>query len=965
MAWKSSSSTHAGLISNLCQGNVITNARVRDTMAAIDRAIFVPDAAVAYEDSPQRWVQFNATISAPHMHAMSLDLLTNHLRPGARVLDIGSGSGYLTCAMAIMVGETGTVVGIEHVAELTTMAISNLSKVPQVPRICTMLAGDCRSGHAALAPYDVIYVGAAIAEVPQAWLEQLAIGGRLLVPVRILCSPFPDISCGSLSHRSIVLCANRGQVGPNGGSQKLLSYIREGPNEFKTVAHSGVRFSSIIDISQQLPDYNARAAFEAAAPIHRRHNEAVRKVLEDRVAEDEVTEDRVAAKLAEAVAAVATSKQKHERLVGALCDRGVITTARVRHAMTAVDRAIFVPDVDIAHDDRPQRFPQFNANVSAPHMHASSLELLANHLRPGARVLDIGSGSGYLTCAMAIMVGETGTVVGIEHVAELTTMAISNLSKVPQVPRICTMLTVDCRAGHAALAPYDVIYVGAAIAEVPQAWLEQLAIGGRLLVPVGPDGGNQKLVSIDRTGQKQYNTTEYSGVRFGSIVDIAQQLPQYDVRAATDAAAAVQQRHNDAVRKVRQDRVAAEAAVKAEEERKRTEALRQQQVAAAKLKAEQEAAAQKKAAEDEKKAQEAAAKRRAEEEAMAKRKREQEAAAKKKADEEAAAKKRAEAEAEQKALEEGRKRQEEQRRLAAKTATVEAALSQLTSAQQLQSLIAMRLALDVARQLVTDYESDVTAQQLVQRLCTAMRQTSSGMIDLAARSLQQAMAAEVVTVDGLSQTMDDVVAALTDEQVSADPALPDLLAQCRMLLSALRLRTQKPSATQWNTEELLLVIRALSRPDSEFELSQEDVVRVETVFRAKKVKGTSIADLDPETLQQMLKGMEKFERTRLYKMLKELLPPSTSSAAAPPAALPAAPSPPPPAPLPPPPTPPTPPPASLPAPTEVPILAQPAMLPKSPSPPPVPADDHAFADAAGSPFAASVRQNHLTGFENV
>ncbi len=60
------------------------------------------------------------------MHAMSLELLINHLRPGARVLDIGSGSGYLSCVMAILVGEAGSVVGVEHVAELTTLAIGNM-----------------------------------------------------------------------------------------------------------------------------------------------------------------------------------------------------------------------------------------------------------------------------------------------------------------------------------------------------------------------------------------------------------------------------------------------------------------------------------------------------------------------------------------------------------------------------------------------------------------------------------------------------------------------------------------------------------------------------------------------------------------------------------------------------------------------------------------------------------------------
>ena len=62
--------------------------------------------------------------------------------------------------------------------------------------------------------------------------------------------------------------------------------------EFKRVSHSCVRFGSIVDLSDQLPGYNAAAAIEAAAPFHGRHNEAVRKVREDRLAAAEAEEER-------------------------------------------------------------------------------------------------------------------------------------------------------------------------------------------------------------------------------------------------------------------------------------------------------------------------------------------------------------------------------------------------------------------------------------------------------------------------------------------------------------------------------------------------------------------------------------------------------------------------------------------------------------------------------------------------
>ena len=57
------------------------------------------DKAFAYVDAPSP-IGFNATISAPHMHASALELLRGHLFPGARVLDVGSGTGYLTACMA-------------------------------------------------------------------------------------------------------------------------------------------------------------------------------------------------------------------------------------------------------------------------------------------------------------------------------------------------------------------------------------------------------------------------------------------------------------------------------------------------------------------------------------------------------------------------------------------------------------------------------------------------------------------------------------------------------------------------------------------------------------------------------------------------------------------------------------------------------------------------------------------------
>ncbi|KAH9924834.1 Pcmt1-prov protein [Amylocystis lapponica] len=132
----------------------------RQAMSKVDRANYVYNKASAYEDLPQP-IGHGATISAPHMHAHTVENLLPLLCPGARVLDIGSGSGYLVADGA------GTVVGIEHVPELVDW----------------MVAGDGRKGYPDAGPYDVIHVGAAAPTMPAELVEQLACPGRMFIPV--------------------------------------------------------------------------------------------------------------------------------------------------------------------------------------------------------------------------------------------------------------------------------------------------------------------------------------------------------------------------------------------------------------------------------------------------------------------------------------------------------------------------------------------------------------------------------------------------------------------------------------------------------------------------------------------------------------------------------------------------------------------------------------------------------------
>jgi len=154
-------------------------------MRKVERAHYAP--SHPYEDAPQT-LGHRATISAPHMHASACESLLNHLQPGSRVLDIGSGSGYLTAVFANLVGPSGIVVGIDHIQPLVDMATTNMAKSDQGRRMLEsgqvkFLLGDGRKGWAEGAPYDAIHVGAAAAEHHSELTEQLKAPGRLFVPV--------------------------------------------------------------------------------------------------------------------------------------------------------------------------------------------------------------------------------------------------------------------------------------------------------------------------------------------------------------------------------------------------------------------------------------------------------------------------------------------------------------------------------------------------------------------------------------------------------------------------------------------------------------------------------------------------------------------------------------------------------------------------------------------------------------
>jgi protein-L-isoaspartate(D-aspartate) O-methyltransferase len=151
--------------------------RVLAAMATVPRHEFVPAALVerAYEDSPLP-IGHGQTISQPYVVALMAELAAPD--PGSRVLEIGTGCGYQAAVLAVLARE---VVTIEIVASLAREAAERLAALGYAN--VRVRHGDGHRGAPDVAPFDAILVAAAPEHVPAALLDQLAPGGRLVLPV--------------------------------------------------------------------------------------------------------------------------------------------------------------------------------------------------------------------------------------------------------------------------------------------------------------------------------------------------------------------------------------------------------------------------------------------------------------------------------------------------------------------------------------------------------------------------------------------------------------------------------------------------------------------------------------------------------------------------------------------------------------------------------------------------------------
>ncbi len=157
----------------------IRNEAVLNAMAAVPRHVFVEEALAsrAYEDTALP-LGMGQTISQPFVVARMIELLLNGRTSLGKTLEVGAGCGYQAAVLAQL---TTDVYAIERLAPLLEKAKANMRQLKQFN--VRLKHGDGRLGMPEAAPFDSIIVAAAGLEVPPALLEQLAVGGRLVLPV--------------------------------------------------------------------------------------------------------------------------------------------------------------------------------------------------------------------------------------------------------------------------------------------------------------------------------------------------------------------------------------------------------------------------------------------------------------------------------------------------------------------------------------------------------------------------------------------------------------------------------------------------------------------------------------------------------------------------------------------------------------------------------------------------------------
>jgi protein-L-isoaspartate(D-aspartate) O-methyltransferase len=187
---------------------------------------------------------------------------------------------------------------------------------------------------------------------------------------------------------------------------------------------------------------------------------------------------------------------------------GEVISEKVLEAMGATKRHLFVPERfrPFAYDDRPVPIGH-GQTISQPFIVALMTHLV--HVEPGDTVLEIGTGSGYQAAILARLVKQVCTIEIVRPLGEEAAERLKKLGYANVRVRIG-----DGYKGWPDCGPFDAVVVTAALGHVPPPLIEQLKVGGRLVMPVGEPGASQNLTVVEKTGPGKTRTHDFGLVRF-------------------------------------------------------------------------------------------------------------------------------------------------------------------------------------------------------------------------------------------------------------------------------------------------------------------------------------------------------------------------------------------------------------------------------------------------------------------
>ena len=202
-----------------------------------------------------------------------------------------------------------------------------------------------------------------------------------------------------------------------------------------------------------------------------------------------------------------------KNLIYTLVESGIIRSQEIVEAFLKISRKEFLPE-ESKHESGVNKVIAigFGQTNSEPRVVANMLELL--DVKPGQKILDVGSGSGWTTALLSYLVGKNGHVIALELIKELKEFGEKNTEKFVFVSSgRAEFYNVDGYAGLEKFSPYDRILVSAEVKSVPDALLWQLKENGKMVIPV-----NRSLMYIEKKGMNDFVKQEYSDYRFVPLV---------------------------------------------------------------------------------------------------------------------------------------------------------------------------------------------------------------------------------------------------------------------------------------------------------------------------------------------------------------------------------------------------------------------------------------------------------------